>query len=93
MKILMGTNMIHLEGDWTLAGMTFSNVDSVTDSLQQARLEGAKKLLIDCKNISRFDVVGIQFLQIWLKLFKCRGVQTEIVNLSGNLGIHPEHLP
>ena len=82
MKMTVGKNMIRLEGDWTVAGMTLSNVDRVVKSLEQASFVGEKKLFIDCRNISRVDASGLHFLHIWLQWFKCRSIQTELVNLS-----------
>jgi hypothetical protein len=52
MKIHMTGNTALLEGDWTLTGVTKSNIDSMADTLQQINTSGVKEIHIDCRNVS-----------------------------------------
>lgn len=83
MKINMTGSMAHLEGDWTLAGVTQSTIDSLAVALQQIEPSGAKELHIDCRNVRAIDTNGLHLLSGWLQCARFRGVESELI-ISNN---------
>lgn len=77
--------MAHLAGNWTRTEMTDRNIDSLAVSLQQLKIAGVKNLQIDCGQLNDVDASGLQLLYIWLRSFRFRGVELEIVNLPEKL--------
>jgi anti-anti-sigma regulatory factor len=65
MKIHMTGNTALLEGDWTLTGVTKSNIDSMADTLQQINTSGVKEIHIDCRNVSSIDTNGLHLINVW----------------------------
>ena len=85
MRVAISGSMAHLAGNWTRTEMTDRNIDSLVVSLQQLNVAGVKNLQIDCGDLNEVDASGLQLLYIWLRSFRFRGVNVEIVN-------HPKKL-
>ena len=80
MKVDISGTMAYLAGNWTRTEITDRNIDSLAVSLQQLEVAGVKNLQIDCGELNEVDASGLQLLYIWLRSFKFRGVELEIVN-------------
>ena len=80
MKVDISGTMAYLAGNWTRTEMTDRNIDSLAVSLQQLQVAGVKNLQIDCGDLNEVDASGLQLLYIWLRSFRFRGVNIEIVN-------------
>jgi ABC-type transporter Mla MlaB component len=85
MKISISGTGVHLEGDWTLAGVTQSAIESLAVALQQLEAVGARRLDVDCRYVKAFDTTGQQILNVWLQCSRLRGVEPEVVNFPKNL--------
>lgn len=85
MKVDISGSMAHLAGNWTRTEMTDRNIDSLAISLQQLKIADVKNLQIDCGNLNEVDASGLQLLYIWLRFFRFRGINVEIVNLPEKL--------
>jgi ABC-type transporter Mla MlaB component len=85
MKVRITGSTAHLEGDWTLAGVTQSTIDSMAVSLEQIGYGCEKNQRIDCEKIIEADASGLQFLYTWLQCFRFRGVEPELVNIPVNM--------
>ena len=85
MKVDISGSMAHLAGNWTRTEMTDRNIDSLAVSLQQLKVTGMKNLQIDCGELKEVDASGLQLLYIWLRFFRFRGIEVEIVNLPEKL--------
>ena len=85
MKVDISGSMARLVGNWTRTEMTDRNIDSLAVSLQQLKIAGVKNLQIDCGNLNEVDASGLQLLYIWLRFFRFRGVNVEIINLPEKL--------
>lgn len=81
MKVNISGTMAHLVGNWTRTEMTDKNIDSLALSIQQLKIAGVKNLQIDCGELNEVDASGLQLLYIWLRNFKFRGIELEIINL------------
>jgi ABC-type transporter Mla MlaB component len=79
MKIRMTGSIASLEGDWTLAGVTQSAIDSLAIALQQIEPSDEKTLHIDCREVSAIDTNGIHLLFEWVKCARFRGVEPELI--------------
>lgn len=80
MKVDISGTMAYLTGNWTRTEMTDRNIDSLALSLQQLRVAGVKNLRIDCGELNEVDASGLQLLYIWLRSFRFRGVDLQMVN-------------
>jgi ABC-type transporter Mla MlaB component len=80
MKIKMSGLMASLAGDWTVAGVTQGNLDTLALSLQQIEPGSAGRLQIDCRDVSAIDTIGQQILSVWLQCARLRGVEPELLN-------------
>lgn len=85
MKVTISGSMAHLTGNWTRTEMTDRNIDSLAASLQQLKVAGVNNLQIDCGELKEVDASGLQLLYIWLRSFRFRGVNVELVNLPERL--------
>ena len=85
MELVMSGTVIHLKGDWTLVGVTRHSIHALAASLEQIGAGSEKKLRIDCKQIHRFDISGLQFLYTWLECFRIRGIEPVLFNLCEKL--------
>lgn len=85
MELTMSGAVAHLKGDWTLAGVTQHSIHTLAASLEQIGAGSEKKLRIDCEQIRRFDVSGLQFLYTWLQCFRIRGIEPVLFNLCEKL--------
>lgn len=85
MKICMSGAMAHMDGDWTLSGVTESSIKSLSVALQQIEALGSSKLPIDCRYVSAIDTTGKQLLDVWMQCARFRGVEPELVNPPKNL--------
>ena len=85
MKISISGTEVHLEGDWTLAGVTQSAMDSLAVALQQLEAVGSRRLDVDCRQVNAIDTNGQQILYVWLQCSRLRGVEPELVNFPKNL--------
>lgn len=73
----------HLEGDWTLTGVT-RNIGALALSLQQLKPE-RKKLRIDCGRMKEADISGLQLLKVWMQCARLRGVEPILFNVPEKL--------
>jgi len=80
MKVNISGTMAQLMGDWTRTEMTDRNIEALAFSLQQLKVAGTKNLRIDCGQLNEVDASGFQVLYIWLRSFKFRGVDLQMVN-------------
>lgn len=85
MKVDISGTIAHLAGNWTRTEMTDSNIDLLAVSLQQLGTRGGKNLRVDCGEINEVDASGLQLIYTWLRCFKFRGVELELINLPDNL--------
>ena len=85
MKIGISGTGVHLEGDWSLAGVTQSAIDSLAVALQQLEAVGASRLDVDCRQVNAIDTNGQQILYVWLQCLRFRGVEPEVINFPDNL--------
>jgi len=85
MKVNISGSMARLAGNWTRTEMTDRNIDSLAVSLQQLQVAGVKNVQIDCGELKEVDTSGLQLLYIWLRSFRFRGVNVEIVNFPEKL--------
>lgn len=85
MKVDISGTMAYLVGNWTRTEMTDWNIDSLAISLQQLKVAGVKNVQIDCGQLNEVDASGLQLLYIWLRSFKFKGIDIEIVNLPERL--------
>lgn len=85
MELTMSGAVAHLKGDWTLAAVTQHSIHALAASLEQIGAGSEKKLRIDCKQIKKFDISGLQFLYTWLQCFRIRGIEPVLFNLCEKL--------
>lgn len=85
MKVDISGTMAYLVGNWTRTEMTDWNIDSLAGSLQQFKVAGVKNVQIDCGQLNEIDASGLQLLDIWLRSFRFRGVDIEIINIPEKL--------
>ncbi len=85
MELVMSGTVAHLKGDWTLVGVTQHSIHALATSLEQIAAGTEKKLRIDCQQIQRFDISGLQFLYTWLQCFRIRGIEPVLFNLCEKL--------
>ncbi|MBV5339653.1 MAG: STAS domain-containing protein [Deltaproteobacteria bacterium] len=84
MTICIAGTEARLEGDWTLTGVT-RNLDSLALSLQQLESGSGKKLRIDCGQMEKADISGLQLLNVWMQCVRFRGVEPTLVNVPVKL--------
>ena len=72
----------HLQGDLTHSGVTNNIINLLAVSLQKIVSGGDKNLRIDCKNVRKADISGLQLLYVWMHCARMRGVESELINLS-----------
>lgn len=84
MMIRMTGTEVRLEGDWTLAGAT-RNLSFLSRSLQQFEPGSEHCICIDCGEIKKIDMSGMQLLKVWLHCFRLRGVEPTLVNVPESL--------
>jgi ABC-type transporter Mla MlaB component len=77
--------IVHLLGDLTNSEATHSSIDSMAVSLQQIESGREKNIRIDCGRIVAADISGLQLLYVWMQCARFRGVESELVHLSGTL--------
>ena len=80
MKVDISGAMAYLAGNWTRTEMTDRNIESLALSLQQLKVAGVKNLRIDCGELNEVDASGLQLLYIWLRSFRFRGVDLQMLN-------------
>jgi ABC-type transporter Mla MlaB component len=85
MKVNISGTMAQLMGNWTRTEMTDRNIDSLALSLQQLKVAGVKNLRIDCGQLNEVDASGLQVLYIWLRSFRLRGIDLQMVNPPSKL--------
>lgn len=85
MKVSMSNTIAHLEGDFTVSGITPGNIDKLIGSLPQMKGDGDRSIQIDCRRISAIDSIGVDLLKEWVNLIKLRNFEPELVNLPENL--------
>lgn len=83
MKIHLKDKGAYLWGDWTAAEMSYNTVEALTGLLEEIQTSGIKKLEIDCANLKSIDDSGARYFYIWLNCLKLRGIEYELVNLTG----------
>lgn len=92
MNIRMSGGKAHMEGDWTLAGVTQGNIKSLSVALQQIEPGDSRKLIIDCRHVSAIDTTGKQLLDVWMECARLRGAEPELVDPSRKLRESFQHL-
>lgn len=80
MKVNVSGTMAQLMGNWTRTEMTDRNIESLAFSLQQLKVAGVKNLRIDCGQLNEIDASGLQVLYIWLRSFRFRGIDLQMIN-------------
>jgi len=83
-KILPTDLKHYLSGDWSISGVV-SQVDSLSQTLQNLEADQNKKLHVDCARINKIDMSGLQLLHVWRECASMRGIEARLVNL-------PEHM-
>lgn len=83
MMLCMTGTEAHLEGDWTLTGVT-RNIGVLALFLQQLEPE-RKKLRIDCGRMEEADISGLQLLKVWMQCVRLRGVEPILFNVPEKL--------
>lgn len=86
-----------LTGDWTIAGVREQAERLLGYSHKVGCCKGNCQMQVDCADIQRIDLTGLQLLYVWLHFVKERGLHPALVNLPdcvaqliGNVGV--EHL-
>ena len=85
MKIRMFGSIAHMDGNWTLTGVTQSSIKSLSVALQQIEHCDDKTLRIDCRHVSAIDTTGKQLLDVWMQCARFRGAEPVLVNPPRNL--------
>lgn len=85
MNMHMSGTVVHMEGNWTMNGLSRSNLNSLASALQQIEPGSANTLRIDCEYVSSIDITGLQLLDVWLRCAKLRGATPELVNTPMNM--------
>lgn len=85
MAISTESTVAHLQGDLTHTGVTNNIIHSLAGTLDKIVSGGDKNISIDCKGIRTVDISGLQLLYVWMQTARFRGVEPELVNLSGSL--------
>ncbi len=85
MELSICGRVAYLKGDWTLNRITQKNIHALADSLVQLASSSHNNQEIDCKQITRFDLSGLQFLYTWLQCFRLRGIEPVLINLPDKL--------
>lgn len=85
MTVNISNIVVRLEGNWTRREMTDSNIDLLSVVLKQIGSAGQKSLRIDCGEINEVDNCGFQLLYVWLRYFRVRGIEWELINLPDKL--------
>jgi len=85
MELTMSGAVAHLKGDWTLAGVTQHSIHALAASLEQIGAGSLKKLRIDCGQIKKIDINGLEFLHTWLHCLWIRGIEPVLFNLCEKL--------
>lgn len=85
MEHTMSGTVVRLKGDWTLTGITQKNINSLAILLELLGSNSNKNQKIDCKQITKFDLSGLQFLYTWLQCFKLRGIEPVLINLPNQM--------
>ncbi len=80
MKIHMSGSMAHMDGNWTLTGVTQSSIKSLSVALQQIEHCDDKTLRIDCRHVTAIDTTGKQLLDVWMQCARFRGADPVLVN-------------
>lgn len=84
MTISMNGAEAHLDGDWTLAGVT-RNIDTLAVSLQQLESMNVKQLRVNCGHVEEADIGGLQVLNVWMQCVKIRGMEPILVDVPTRL--------
>lgn len=84
MMIRITDTEAHLEGDWTLNGVS-CNLDSLALSLQQLDFKKGKKLRINCALMRDADRSGLELFYVWIQCARFRGVESTLVNIPERL--------
>lgn len=85
MKINISGTEANLEGDWTVAGVTQSTLESLAVALEQLEVRSVRRLQVDCRQVSAIDATGQQILSVWLHCSRLRGTEPKLVNCPDNL--------
>lgn len=85
MKIHTKGTVAYLQGDLINSGVTDNIIKSLAALLQKFASGGKKSIRIDCGRIGTADIGGLQLLYVWMQCARFRGMQPELVNLSGSL--------
>lgn len=85
MKITVSGTMVHLQGEWTLSGLTNVTINSLTGPLQQMKPERSHTLFIDCREVTAIDSIGLMILDGLMYLPRIRRAGAKLVSLPDNL--------
>lgn len=78
-------DVAYLHGRLTHSSMTENIIKTLAVSLQKLELLGDKILRIDCRKVKSADFSGLQLLYVWMQCARFRGIEPELVHLSGAL--------
>jgi anti-anti-sigma regulatory factor len=85
MRVYMSGATAHLEGEWSVSGVTKDSLDTLSAALQQIDHTGGRRLQVDCRRVHALDTTGHQILTVWLQCARLRGVEPELVIPANNL--------
>ena len=85
MKISVSGATAHLQGEWTLNGLTKVTIDSLAGAIRQTASAGVKTIFLDCRQVTAIDSIGLMILDGLAAIPRLRGVATELVSLPDNL--------
>ncbi len=80
MELAIFGKVVSLRGDWRLIRVTQSSIHLLADSLEQISSGTDKNPQIDCKQISRLDIGGLELLYTWFHCFRLRGIEPVLIN-------------
>ena len=87
MNITVSGTVVRLQGDWTATKITRATICAVINVLQDRELGTARRVSIDCRQVSAIDSVGQALLSGWIQIAGIHGLEPELVNIP----IHMRH--
>ncbi len=75
-----------LSGDWTINSIV--SQANYLMSLSENTVAGAalhRRFQVDCSEVDRIDLSGLQLLYVWMQCLQIKGVSAELVNLSDDM--------
>ena len=76
----------NLSGDWTMNSISHQLESLMAISSDVGGLVPLNKtLVVDCSEINKIDMSGLQLLYVWVQCLQIRGLRAELVNLSDGM--------